>query len=54
MRLRAEQLALCAPIEGQPGVIHQPARGELWTLARQGASVTASTVRWWVLVAIAL
>ena len=29
MRLRAEQFALRAPIEGQPGVIHQPVRGEL-------------------------
>ena len=29
MRLRAEQLALCTPIEGQAGIVHQPIGGEL-------------------------
>jgi hypothetical protein len=29
IRFRSKQFALCAPIEGQTGVVHHPVRGEL-------------------------
>jgi hypothetical protein len=31
--LRAEDLALCGPIERQAGIVHQPIGGELWRLS---------------------
>ena len=32
MRLRAEEFALCGPIERQAGIVHQPVGGELWRM----------------------